>query len=137
MRIIYETDDGKRFYDLMSAQRHEDKLTFTEVKNIMIYDICGKKLEINDRNFRKAYKIIIKDINELPLFRQKIKPCGIKFSGKESNGTWIHINLLDTISSRWVKSRSKEEIARLVKNGNKADIYIRNGEYCALVDDEI
>lgn len=137
MRMIYETEDGKQFYDLISAQRHEDKLTFTEVKNITMYDICGKKLEINDRNFRKAYKIIIKDINELSLFRQKIRPYGIKFSGKESNGTWIHINLLDTISSKWVKSRSEEEIARLVKNGNKADIYIRNGEYCALVDDEI
>lgn len=137
MRMIYETEDGKQFYDLISAQRHEDKLTLTEIKNIKMYNEYGKNLEINDRNFREAYKIVIKDVNELPLFKQKIKPYKITFSGKESNGVWIHVNLLDTVSSKWIKSRSKEEIARLVKNGKRADIYIRNGEYCALVDDEM
>ena len=137
MRIIYETDDGKQFYDMLSAQKHEEKLNLIEIKGIIMYDAYDKELEINDRNFRRAGKIVINDINDLPLFKKKIKPLMIKFNGKESEGIWIHINLLDTGASKWIKSRTKEEIARLVKNGNKADIYIRNGEYCALVDDEI
>lgn len=137
MRIIYETDDGKYFYDLISAQRHEDKLVLTEIKNITMYNIHGEKLEINSRNFKRASKIVINDINELSLFKKKIEPYGIKFIGKESEGVWIYIRLLDSGAGKWIKSRSKEEIAQLVKNGKKADIYIRNGEYCALVDDEM
>lgn len=137
MRIIYEAEDGKQFYDLISAQRHEDKLTFTEVKNIMMYNVYDEQLEINAKNFKRASKIVINDINELPLFKKKINPYGIKLAGKESEGVWIYIRLLDSGAGKWIKSRTKEEIARLVKNGNKADIYIRNGEYCALVDDEI
>lgn len=134
MRIIYEAEDGKQFYDLISAQKHEEKLDLTEIKGVEMYDVCGKKLEINSINFRQAGKIVINDINDLPLFKKKIKPYA--FSGDEE-GTWIKIFTLGTFNSRWAKSRTKEEIARLVKNGNKADIYIRNGEYCAIVDDEI
>lgn len=137
MRIIYETEDGKQFYDMLSAQKYEEKLNLIEIKGIIMYDAYDKELEINDRNFRRAGKIVINDINELPLFKKKIKPYAIKFAGEESEGIWIHINLLDTGASKWIKSRTKEEIARLVKNGNKADIYIRNGKYCAIVDDEI
>lgn len=138
MRIIYETDDGKQFYDMLSAQKHEEKLNLvTKFKNIMMYDVYDKQLEINARNFIRASKIVINDINELPLFKKKINPYGIKFAGKENEGVWIYIRLLDSGAGKWIKSRTKEEIARLVKNGNKADIYIRNGEYCALVDDEI
>ena len=134
MRIIYETEDGKQFYELLSAQKHEEKLDLAEIKGIMMYDVYGKKLEINDRNFRQAGEIVINDINELPLFKKKIKPYAIKFAGEESEGIWIHINLLDTGASKWVKSRSKEEIARLVENGKKADIFIRDGAYAAIGD---
>lgn len=134
MRIIYETEDGKIFYDMLSAQKHEEKLDLSEIKGVEMYDVCGKKLEINSISFRQASKIVINDINDLPRFKKKIKPY--VFSGEEE-GTWIKVFTLDIFNSKWVKSRTKEEIARLVKNGNKADIYIRNGEYCALVDDEI
>ena len=131
MRIIYETEDGKIFYDMLSAQKHEEKLDLTEIKGIMMYDVCGKKLEINSINFRQAGEIVINDINDLPLFKKKIKPYA--FSGEEE-GTWIKIFTLDTFNSKWVKSRSKEEIARLVENGKKADIFIRDGVYAAVGD---
>lgn len=131
MKIVYETEDGKQFYDMLSAQKHEGKLDLTEIKGIEMYDVCGKKLEINSINFRQAGKIVINDINDLSLFKKKIKPY--TFSGNEE-GTWIKIFTLDTFNSKWAKSRSKEEIARLVKNGNKADIYIRNGVYAVVGD---
>ena len=66
MRIIYEAEDGKQFYDLISAQKHEEKLDLTEIKGVEMYDVCGKKLEINSINFRQAGKIVINDINDLP-----------------------------------------------------------------------
>ena len=134
MRIIYETEDGRQYYDALSAQKHEEKLDLTEIKGIEMYDAYDRKLKINDRDFRRANKIVINDINDLPLFKKKIKPLMIKFAGEESEGVWIHINLLDTGASKWVKSRSKEEIARLVENGKKADIFIRDGVYTAVGD---
>lgn len=134
MRIIYETEDGRQYYDALSAQKHEEKLDLTEIKGIEMYDAYDRKLKINDRDFRRANKIVINDINDLPLFKKKIKPLMIKFSGEESEGTWLHINLLDTGASKWAKSRSKEEIARLVENGKKADIFIRDGVYAAIGD---
>lgn len=133
MRIIYETEDGKQYYDMLSAQKHEEKLDLSEIRGITMYNACGKRLEINSMNFRQAGEIVINDINDLPLFKKKIKPYA--FSGDEE-GTWIKIFTLGTFNSKWAKSRSKEEIARLVENGKKADIFIRDGEYCALVDDE-
>lgn len=132
MRIVYETEDGKQFYDAFSAQKHEEKLDLTEIKGIEMYDACGKKLKINSINFRQAGEIVINDINELPLFKKKIKPYA--FSGDEE-GTWIKIFTLGTFNSKWAKSRSKEEIARLVENGKKADIFIRDGIYAAIGDE--
>lgn len=133
MRIIYEADDGKQFDSLDAAIGHEKK-NQEPIQNISMYSCYDKKLEINHKNFRLAYKIIVNDVNELLAFNKAIKPY--RFSG-ESAGTWIKINMLDTFNSKWVKSRSKEEIARLVRNGKKADIFIRDGVYAALVDDEI
>ena len=132
MRIVYETEDGKQFYDALLAQKHEEKLDLTEIKGIEMYDACGKKLKINSINFRQAGEIVINDINDLPLFKKKIKPYA--FSGEEE-GTWIKIFTLDTFNSKWAKSRSKEEIARLVENGKKADIFIRDGIYAAIGDE--
>lgn len=93
-------EDGKQFYDLISAQRHEDKLILAEIKNIKMYNEYGKNLEINDRNFREAYKIVIKDVNELPLFKQKLNLIKLLFLVKKAmvfGFMLIYLKLYDKI----------------------------------------
>ena len=83
--------------------------------------------KFGNRLLRDSIRTILK-VNLHPIMLN-CKNCRYEGKGEECNIKWGANNEFC--------NQIIDEIARLIKNGNKADIYIRNGEYCALVDDEI
>ena len=92
MKIVYISDDGKKFDEEWKCKEHEFKVTLKHLKTIEFYDKNGKKLKdpMEGETYFNCVKIIIHSIEEINDLIEIADYTG--FSGYydiTDIGTWI------------------------------------------------